>query len=105
MTTDHLRRIRCLRRGKRVYFRITMKVRRLFWPKSYERITKETTNLWTQGHQERMRVKSNYIDLHGQKENKGAKGDINVSSPARCSAISIKLEGGKFHRLLQEYSL
>lgn len=53
----------------------------------------------------RMRVKSNWIDLHGQKENKGAKGDMNVSSPARCSAISIKLEGGKFHRLLQEYSL
>lgn len=40
-----------------------------------------------------MRVKTNSTDLHGHKENKGAKGDIakgdvNVSSPAESSAIT-----------------
>lgn len=63
-----------------------MKVRRPFWPKSYERITKETINSWTQGHQETMRIKTNSTDLHGHKENKAAKGDSDVSS-AKSSAF------------------
>lgn len=51
-----------------------------------------------------MRVKNNSTDLHGHKKNKVAKGDTakgdkNVSSPAKSSATAHQVG-----RVLQEYS-
>lgn len=52
-----------------------------------------------------MRVKNNSTDLHGHKKNKVAKGDTakgdkNVSSPAKSSATAHQVG-----RVLQQYSL